>query len=151
MNKPTVLIAEDNPGLAKVLSFKFKASGFDVTTAPDGQAAWEAFQNHPTSAVVSDQEMPHKTGVELCRSIRELDRTVPLFLVTGRQMELSTTGVADELKLNGMFAKPFSPAAIVAEVTRAIESENTEPPTPSPAPSVAAPLMATPTINTATV
>lgn len=150
MNKPTVLIAEDNPGLAKVLSFKFRASGFDVTTTPDGQTAWEAFQRNPTSAVVSDQEMPHKTGVELCRSIREIDKSVPLFLVTGRQMELSTTGVSDELKLSGMFAKPFSPAAIVAEVNRAIAILQDDSQPPAAAPTPAAPIMSATTINTAT-
>lgn len=118
----SVLIAEDNPGLSKVLGFKFKAAGFQVVHAPDGAAAWDAFQSQPTSAVVSDQEMPRMTGVELFRRIRAGHPSVPLFLVTGRQLELATTGIENELSLNGMFAKPFSPAGIVSEVQRAIDA-----------------------------
>ena len=76
-----ILIAEDNPGLARVLSFKFKACGFTPITCADGQLAWEMFQNEDVSAVVSDQEMPRMTGVELCANIREVNANIPLFLV----------------------------------------------------------------------
>ena len=39
---PIVLIAEDNPCLARVLSFKFKSCGFTTIVCEDGQVAWDA-------------------------------------------------------------------------------------------------------------
>ncbi|TWT50717.1 Sensory transduction protein regX3 [Rubripirellula amarantea] len=117
----SVLIAEDNPGLARVLSFKFKSSGFNPIVCPDGQFAWEAFEQGGFSAVVSDQEMPRMSGVDLCRSIRNSGSLVPFFLVTGRQLELSSTGVAEELSINGIIGKPFSPANVIAAVNAALE------------------------------
>lgn len=119
---PYVLIAEDNPGLAKVLSFKFKSCGFTPIVCGDGLAAWEAFQNQSFVAVVSDQEMPRMTGVELCRNIRGCDPKIPFFLVTGRQMELSSTGIAEELNIGRIFSKPFSPQTVIAAVNEAIET-----------------------------
>jgi DNA-binding response OmpR family regulator len=119
---PKVLIAEDNPGLARVLSFKFKSCGFTPIVCGDGMLAWEAFQNGGFAAVVSDQEMPRMTGVELCRKIRESLSEVPFFLVTGRQLELSSTGIAEELNINRIFSKPFSPQTVIAAVTEAMES-----------------------------
>ncbi len=118
---PHVLIAEDNPGLARVLSFKFKSCGFTPLVCKDGMAAWEAFSSGTFAAVVSDQEMPRMTGVELCRQIRASESTVPFFLVTGRALELSTTGIAEELQINEIFAKPFSPQTVIDSVTAAIE------------------------------
>lgn len=115
-----ILIAEDNPGLARVLSFKFKASGFTPITCADGQLAWEAFQNNEFVAVISDQEMPRMTGIQLCQQIREQHPTIPFFLVTGRQLELASAGVLDGLGLTGLFAKPFSPGTVVSSVEEAI-------------------------------
>ena len=120
MSATNVLIAEDNPGLAKVLSFKFKGSGFTPITCPNGQVAWDSFQENDVAAVISDQEMPNLTGVELCRNIRESGSTVPFFLVTGRQLELKATGIEEELSIHQIFGKPFSPAQVVDAVQAAL-------------------------------
>lgn len=124
-NRPIVLIAEDNPGLARVLSFKFKSSGFEPIVCSDGQFAWEAFQANSVVAVVSDQEMPRMSGVDLCRKVRSVDENTPFFLVTGRQLELSTTGVGAELKIQRIFGKPFSPADVIAAVSDAVNDSPT--------------------------
>ena len=115
MSEPLVLIAEDNPGLARVLSFKLRAAGFQTTVANDGTTAWKQFQESHPDAVVSDHEMPGMTGVMLCEHIRqsETQRQVPFILVTGRQLELQGTGIAEKLNIQAMFAKPFSPKDIV--------------------------------------
>ena len=116
-----ILIAEDNPGLARVLSFKFKTSGFAPLVCSDGQSAWEAFQQNDFVAVVSDQEMPRMTGIELCKNVRSVDPEIPFFLVTGRQMELRSAGVQEEHSINEIFAKPFSPATVILAVSAAMQ------------------------------
>ncbi len=119
---PVVLIVEDNPGLARVLSYKFNRAGFPSLICMDGQEAWEAFQTNKVAAVVSDQEMPRMSGIELFRNIQSSDPYVPLFLITGHQMELASSGVQEELEIAHIFGKPFSPATVIAEVSRAIET-----------------------------
>ena len=47
-----ILIAEDNPGLARVLSFKFKSTGFEPITCANGKLAWETFQKESVAAGV---------------------------------------------------------------------------------------------------
>lgn len=118
-----ILIAEDNPGLARVLSFKFKASGFKPVTCADGQLAWEAFQADDFAAVISDQEMPRMTGIDFCRNVRAQNPKLPFFLVTGRQLELAGTGIIEELKVTECFAKPFSPGSVVSAVEAAIRQQ----------------------------
>jgi DNA-binding response OmpR family regulator len=119
---PTVLIAEDNPGLARVLSFKFKSSGFTPIVCADGQLAWEAFQSNSVLAIVSDQEMPRMSGIDLCRNVRTQNLNIPFFLVTGRQLELASTGITEELNISKIFGKPFSPGEVITAVNDAIQA-----------------------------
>ncbi len=118
---PKVLIAEDNPGLARVLSFKFAVSGFEPVTCGDGGEAWEAFCASKISAVVSDHEMPVMSGLDLITRVREMDDRVPCFLVTGRQLELSRDPRVARLNVEQVFGKPFSPGTVVSAVADAIE------------------------------
>lgn len=120
MDTKKILIAEDNPGLARVLSFKFKSCGFAPVTCADGKLAWEAFQQESFLAVVSDQEMPHMTGIELCQHVRTVEPDLPLFLVTGRQLELANTDAVKDIGITHIFAKPFSPGNVVKAVEAAI-------------------------------
>lgn len=118
---PNVLIAEDNPGLARVLSYKFRLAGLTPLVCADGQSAWETFQTKSVAAVVSDQQMPRMCGIELCHNIRKTDPAVPLFLITGHQLELNSADTHRDLKLERVFGKPFSPTAVITAVRQAVE------------------------------
>ena len=119
-----VLIAEDNPGLARVLSFKFKSCGFTPITCADGQLAWETFQSEEVVAVVSDQEMPRMTGLEFCENVRSINKDIPFFLVTGRQLEIGRSDAVQRLGINKVFAKPFSPGNVISVVESALDQES---------------------------
>lgn len=119
--KPTVLIAEDNPGLARVLSFRFESSGFTTVTCFDGGQAWQAFNEQPVAAVVSDHEMPVMTGVKLIQRIKNVDPAVPCFLVTGRDLELSRDQAVMELGVCEVFGKPINAVMLMSAVSNAID------------------------------
>ncbi|QDV46533.1 Alkaline phosphatase synthesis transcriptional regulatory protein PhoP [Stieleria neptunia] len=121
--KRKVLIAEDNPGLARVLSFKFKSCGFEPITCGNGGEAWKSFCDSQVAAVVSDHEMPIMSGIELIERVREMDATLPCFLVTGRQLELSRDPRVVKLKIQTVFGKPFSPGTVVSAVSDAINQQ----------------------------
>lgn len=120
--KRRIIIAEDNPGLARVLTFKFKSCGYDPVSCRNGGIAWETFSSDESiEAIISDHEMPIMTGVELIQRVRESKSQIPCFLVTGRQLELSSDPRIAELNVTHVFAKPFSPAEIVSAVGKALE------------------------------
>jgi CheY-like chemotaxis protein len=124
---PKVLIAEDNPGLARVLSFKFKSCGFDPITCANGGEAWKSFCDSQVAAVVSDHEMPIMSGLELIQRVREMDAKLPCFLVTGRQLELSRDPRVIALSIQEVFGKPFSPGTVVSAVAEAIKQHEAVP------------------------
>ena len=123
-DKPKVLIAEDNPGLARVLTFKFESCGFDPITCPNGEEAWKSFCDSQVAAIVSDYEMPILSGIELIQRVREIDAKLPCFLVTGRQLELARDPRVIELAIHTVFGKPFSPGTLVSAVADAIRESN---------------------------
>lgn len=66
-----VLIAEDSVVVRKLLERNLQQLGYEVTVTQDGKQAWEAYQREPTPIVITDWEMPHMNGIELCRAIRQ--------------------------------------------------------------------------------
>ena len=66
-----VLIAEDSTVARKLLERNLQQMGYEVVAAEDGAKAWDAYQHAPTPIVITDWEMPHLNGVELCRAIRQ--------------------------------------------------------------------------------
>ncbi len=123
-----VLVVEDDAISADMLEHALGRFGYDVTCARDGREAMQRLQTGDYRLVISDWEMPHVSGIELCRYIREYfgGQYVYVILLTsrsGRQnvVEGLTAG-ADEF-----LSKPFDPQELyvrlrIAERILALES-----------------------------
>jgi two-component system chemotaxis response regulator CheY len=71
-----VLIAEDDPVSRRLLEAFLGKWGYDVVVTSDGSEAWEVLQRpEAPSLVISDWMMPNLDGLELCRKIREMERS----------------------------------------------------------------------------
>jgi two-component system, chemotaxis family, chemotaxis protein CheY len=116
----SVLIAEDNAALARVVSFTLARCGFDVTTARDGQEAWEHAQKRPFALVISDQQMPRMTGLELCERLRSTAEhaATPIVLLTAKGMEIEAERVREQYGVSELLLKPFSPAHLAETADR---------------------------------
>jgi two-component system response regulator MprA len=81
--KQRILIVEDEPGIVDVLEMGLRHEGFDVESAPDGEAGWRAFAASPPALVILDLMLPGVDGMELCRRIRARS-DVPIVMLTAR-------------------------------------------------------------------
>ena len=84
----TVLIAEDEENIRKLVASYLTREGYRVIQAKDGQEAVEYFEDlgDSVSLVVLDIMMPRMDGYEVCRKIRELS-DVPVVMLTARDTE----------------------------------------------------------------
>ncbi len=84
MSKKRILLVDDEPMVLRVLRLQLENAGFSVETAPNGKAALEIVIATPPDAMVTDIEMPHMTGEELCKLLHKQlpDRTFPIFVAT---------------------------------------------------------------------
>lgn len=115
---PKILIVEDNAALSRVLQFTLAKSGYDIAQASNGRIAWEMAQDDQFDLVITDQQMPEMTGIELCSRLREVSsyESVPIVLVTAKGLELELPSLCEQLNLAATFSKPFSPSAILKTV-----------------------------------
>lgn len=65
-----ILVADDNPVSAKLLSGLLHKLGFNVLSAADGAEAWDILQREEINIVITDWMMPNMDGLELCKKIR---------------------------------------------------------------------------------
>jgi two-component system chemotaxis response regulator CheY len=111
-----VLVVDDSGTMRKIIIRSLNAVGIsDVHEAGDGVEALAVMEQQPFDLVLTDWNMPQKTGVELCRDIRAKGSKVPVFMITteaekGRVMEALQAGVTDYL------VKPFTNEALRAKL-----------------------------------
>ncbi len=113
-----ILVAEDNAALASVVRFSLESAGYQVEVARNGRLAWELFDEQPFDLVVTDQQMPEMTGIELCEHITASRgaMSVPIILLTAKGLELDLPHLRNTLGISAAYAKPFSPAQVVQTV-----------------------------------
>jgi DNA-binding response OmpR family regulator len=88
----TVLIADDDPSVRRLLRIAFELDGFRTITASDGDEAIAALRLHQPTVVIVDAAMPGCNGTSVCRTLRqELGWGPTVIMLTGR------TDVADRL------------------------------------------------------
>ena len=110
----TVLVADDDEDIARLLRDYLEADGHTVLIANDGRAAFDAVKQHPVDVVLLDVMMPELSGFDVLRRIRQ-SADVPVII-------LSALG-DDRDKLRGLglgaddyIVKSASPAEVVARV-----------------------------------
>lgn len=111
---PTILIVEDEPKLAALLSDYLKAASFDTEIVGDGLAAIPAFQRVKPDLIILDLMLPGRDGLEICRELR-VTSDVPIIMVTARVEEIDRL-LGLEMGADDYLCKPFSPREVVARV-----------------------------------
>lgn len=89
-SRGVVLVVEDDLPTAELIGEVVAAEGFTVSRAGGGLEAIEAFNRDRPVAVFLDWTLPDIPGIEACRSLRAIDRVVPIIFVSGRDDEAST-------------------------------------------------------------
>ncbi len=114
-NTKRALIVDDNVALARVTQFALDRAGYETQTAYNGRLALEAALEAQFDIVITDQQMPEMTGVELCQELRSRPEYAdcPIILLTAKGLELELPRLRDELGISATFAKPFSPSTVV--------------------------------------
>jgi DNA-binding response OmpR family regulator len=109
-----VLVIEDEPSIAEVVSLYLKRAGFQVQTAFDGKQAMSILERSIPDFVILDIMLPEVDGLSLTRWLR--DRSdVPIIMVTARREEIDRIAGL-EMGADDYVIKPFSPQELVSRV-----------------------------------
>lgn len=123
MNRKSILIVEDEPEIAGILSDYLRAEGFatDWLSRGDGVTGWLA--KHPPALMLLDHTLPGMMGLEICKAVRRYSN-LPIIMVTARVDEMDRL-LGLEQGADDYVCKPFSPREVVARVKTVLRrSEN---------------------------
>lgn len=102
-----ILIVEDEIGITNFLKQGLEEEGYTVSIASDGKQGLLLFLQHKFDLILLDWMMPKMTGLEICKTIRQSNRTVPILFLTAKDTVQETI---EGLKAgaNDYIKKPFS-------------------------------------------
>jgi len=115
----TILVADDDPAIVRLLALSLEADGFRVVTASDGEMALRLARAERPALLLLDWQMPGSSGVDVTRALRDdADshlRGVPVVLITA-QAGAENTAAGFAAGVTDYLTKPFRPAHVRARV-----------------------------------
>ena len=122
MNKPRLLIVEDDFDIANMLQIYFTGQNYEVDVAPRGSTALEKTRSNLPHLIVLDIMLPDIDGFEVCRNLRTNIRTshVPIIFLTQKD-ERSDKLAGLELGADDYITKPFDIEELKLRIQRAIQ------------------------------
>ena len=116
-----ILVVDDDPYICHLSAEVLIRHGYEVDAAADGAAAWEALNAGNYDLLITDNNMPRLTGVELVKKLRAARMALPVILATGK---LPTEALAQtpSLQLAAMLPKPFAVDELLDTVKKVLRA-----------------------------
>jgi DNA-binding response OmpR family regulator len=110
----TVLVVDDEPTLVATLKYNLERDGFQVLTAPDGEAGLGVARSRKPDLVILDLMLPVMDGLEVCRLLRR-ESKLPILMLTAKADEIDKV-VGLEVGADDYLTKPFGMRELMARV-----------------------------------
>lgn len=123
----SVLVVDDEPTIAEVVSRYLERAGYEVNSAGDGKLALELVVSSRPDLVVLDVMLPGIDGLEVMRRLRDLGPDHIAIIMLSAKGEESDRVVGLRLGADDYMVKPFSPAELVARVDAVLRRIDTTP------------------------
>jgi len=116
-NTTTILIVEDEPAIAELVSFTVKAAAWNPVVVPTATDAWNLLQWQIPDLVLLDWMLPGQSGLKLLSRIRESRdlKTLPIIMLTAKGMEEDKIEGLDQ-GADDYVIKPFSPRELTSRI-----------------------------------
>lgn len=121
----TVLIVEDEPPQAEMLSYNLQSAGFRTMVACNGEEGLLLARENMPDAIVLDWMLPGLSGIEVCRKLRSdaSTREIPILMLSARgEEEDMVRGI--ETGADDYVVKPYSPREVVARIKGLLRRAN---------------------------
>ncbi|MGG3837557.1 response regulator transcription factor [Paenibacillus thiaminolyticus] len=126
MDKPKILIVEDEEKIARVLELELTYEGYEVGKALDGLDGFRLFQEQSWDLILLDVMLPGISGIELLRRIRAHDpHTMVVMLTAKDSVEDKVSGL--DLGANDYVTKPFQIEELLARIRASLRMRRLPP------------------------
>jgi len=114
-----ILVVDDEEGIREILSRLVRKEGFEPLAAPDGNTALDLIRRESPDVALLDIRMPGLDGMELLRRAKEIDRDLPVIMITSHGL---VKGAVEALRAGAhdYLVKPFENAEVIRSIRRAM-------------------------------
>ena len=112
MNKPLILVVEDDTSVRNLMTTTLKAHGYRYLTAPNGQSAILEASSHNPDIVLLDLGLPDMDGVDIIKKIRTWSN-MPIIVISARSEDTDKIDALDA-GADDYLTKPFSVEELLA-------------------------------------
>lgn len=121
-SRKRILVVEDEPHLARGISYNLEAEGYSVTVANDGPKALKHIEQDPDKVdlVVLDLMLPGMSGYAVCEAIRGWGNDVPILILSARTLSEDRTRGFD-VGANQYLSKPFELDELISRVKNLLQ------------------------------
>ena len=110
-----ILVVDDDAGIRKILTAMLQKYGYLTQDAADGEEGWDTLRAGSFDVLITDQEMPRLTGLDLLRRARAQLFHLPVILISGN-LPYDEPGFRHLLLPGCALAKPFTFVELLAAV-----------------------------------
>ncbi|MGH9398276.1 MAG: response regulator transcription factor [Terriglobia bacterium] len=110
-----ILLVEDEPGLLLTLSDRLSKEGYAIETTRDGQSGLEMALAGAFDLVILDVMLPRKSGIDVCRDLRQAGSSIPVLMLTARAQVLDKV-LGLKLGADDYLTKPFDMLELLARI-----------------------------------
>ncbi|MDX9871193.1 MAG: response regulator transcription factor [Clostridia bacterium] len=112
-----IMVVDDEVSIRELVKFNLEKSGYAVECHDDGLKALKRIMDEPPDLLVLDLMLPGLDGLEICRHLRQQEktRTLPIIMLTAKAEEIDRV-VGLEIGADDYLTKPFSPRELVARI-----------------------------------
>lgn len=111
-----ILVVDDEPSIVTLLTFNLEKEGYEVESALDGETAYEMALNGSYDFIILDLMLPNKSGMDVCKDLRQQQVDTPILMLTAKDEELEKI-IGLELGADDYMTKPFSPRELLARMS----------------------------------
>ena len=111
---PKILVVDDDPAIAEMLTIVLEAEGLEPIAVNDGNEAISAFHDHDPDLILLDLMLPGMNGVDICRAIRT-ESSVPIVMLTAKTDTVDVV-LGLESGADDYITKPFKPKELIARI-----------------------------------
>lgn len=115
MSDKKVLVVEDDEAMAVALRDGFDYEGYEVSVARDGEAGLTLARTTVPDLIILDVMLPKKSGLDVCKQLRNEGNDVPIIMLTARGQEIDKV-LGLKLGADDYVTKPFSFLELMARV-----------------------------------
>lgn len=127
MQKPTIILVEDEEDIASLIKLQADISGYKLHVEVDGLNGFRAIEREKPDLVILDLMLPGQSGLDVCRKVKSDNnlKHIPVIMLSAKSEEIDVI-LGLELGADDYVTKPFSPKVLFSRVKAVLRRKSEE-------------------------